>query len=148
MNYPSYDVAVSKNKSRYEFISVGRKGHIRKIVEYSYLDGLNLWNLGFGDFDPIRNKIDDEVISDNGDGRKVIKTVALTLVQFLEEYPKETVIFMGSDSRRALLYNRIVSQFYNEFSGKLLISGWSQEGIEVDIETGKQYIAFIIRKSS
>ena len=148
MNRPSYEVAVSKNRLRYEFVSIGTKGHIRKIVEYSYLNYLNLWNLGFGDFDPIIGKISDDVISDNGDGRKVITTVTLTLLQFFEVHPTETVIFTGSDTRRTLLYNRLVLQFHDDFSDQLLITGLNQEGLEVDIETGSQYAAFIIHKVS
>ncbi|SFE38744.1 DUF6934 family protein [Spirosoma endophyticum] len=148
MNRPSYEVAVSKNRLRYEFISIGAKGHIQKIVEYSYVNSLNVWNLGFGDFDPATGRISDSVISDNGDGRKVITTVALTLLQFFEVHPTETVIFTGSDTRRTMLYNRIVLQFYDEFSDRLLITGLNQEGIEVDIETGIQYAAFIIYKVS
>ena len=129
MNKPSYDVAVSRNRLRYEFISVGPKGNIRKVVECVYLENLTLWNLGFGDFDPVTGKISDDVVSDNGDGRKVIATVALTLFTFFEKHPNETIIFTGSDERRTLLYNRTVSQFYDEFSDQLLITGLSQQGI-------------------
>ena len=146
MNKPTYAITVSASQPRYEFISVGPKGNIRKVIEYTYLDDLAVWNLGFGDLDSQTGKISDDVVSDNGDGRKVITTVALTLLTFLEEHPDETVIFTGSDTRRTLLYNRIVAQFYGDFSDQLVITGLNEKGIEANIETGIQYAALIIRK--
>jgi len=96
MHQPRYDLVVSPNRSRYEFVSVGPRGSIRKVVEYTYLDELAIWNLGFGDVNPVTDEISDDVISDNEDGRKVMTTVLMTLFTFFGEYSGDTVILLGA----------------------------------------------------
>jgi hypothetical protein len=147
MNRPSYEIAISNNRRRYEFVSIGPKGTIHKAVEYLYLDYLNVWNLGFGDLDLESGYIADDVVSDNGDGPKVLTTVALTLLEFLDEYPNEVVIFTGSDDRRTRIYYRIIKRFRFDFDGQLQITSLTLDGIEVDIETDMQHSAFIIRRT-
>jgi hypothetical protein len=55
-----------------------------------------LYNLGFGDFDPITNQIDDKVVSDNGDLIKVMATVISLALKFLDDNPMAMVFFEGS----------------------------------------------------
>lgn len=71
----------------------------------------------------------------------------MTLLTFFENREKETVIFTGSDERRIRIYNRLASQYQNSFASVLTISGLTEEGLEREIETCKNYIAFIIRKA-
>lgn len=66
MNEPVYETIYSTNEDRYTFESVGKKGIILKVVKFVEIYN-NIYNFGFGDFDPITNKIDDKVVSDNGD---------------------------------------------------------------------------------
>ena len=113
-----------------------------------YLESLDLWNLGFGDYEPISERIVDDVITDNGDGRQVLATVAATLIDFFKAYPAETVIFTGSDKRRTLLYNRAVMQYRNDFRSIFTVIGLTLDGIERALETGTHYPAFIIRKAN
>ena len=145
MNQPSYDVLTSEDRLHYEFISTGSKGSIRKVVEYTYMSQLNMWNLGFGDFDTTTEVVSDSVISNNGDGKKVMATVVKTLLDFFSQRPREIVIFTGSDERRTIVYKRIIHQHYVDFSDRLLIRGLTVEGIEEAIETSVDYIAFIVR---
>ena len=104
-----------------------------------------MWNLGFGDFDLLTGEVRDSVISNNGDGKKVMATVVKTLIDFFAKRPQETVIFTGSDDRRTSIYKRVILQYYADFSERLLISGLNAEGIEEAIETSTPYIAFIVR---
>ncbi len=147
MNIPVYEVSISTNRLRYEFISQGVRGQIRKIVDYTYFEPLNWWNLGFGDLDSSTGQISDTIISDNGDGRKVMATVARTLLSFLVTHPTETIIFLGSDDRRMRVYHRIIANYQDEFASLLAITGLTHDGLEQPIETDKQYIAFIVRKA-
>lgn len=145
MNQPSYDVLTSEDRLHYEFISTGSNGNIRKVVEYTYMSQLTMWNLGFGDFDVMTGAVSDSIISNNGDGKKVMATVVKTLLDFFSQRPQETVIFTGSDERRTIVYNRVVRQYYVDFSDRLLITGLTEQGIEEAIETSVDYIAFIVR---
>jgi hypothetical protein len=49
-----------------EFVSEGPKGLIRKIVQFQETNQTNLYNLAFGDFDPVTGEVDDLVVSNNG----------------------------------------------------------------------------------
>ena len=68
--YPYYALDLDKH---YYFKSVGEKGSVYKIVALT-LKGNGNWNLGFGDL--IDNKINDSIVTNNQDIRKVIGTVA------------------------------------------------------------------------
>ena len=146
MNHPIYDLSISESRLRYEFTSIGPKGVLFKVVEYTYSAPLAMWNLGFGDLDLTTGKVSDSVVSNNGDGRKVMATVVSTLLGFFSQFPDETVIFTGSDDRRTLVYKRIILYYYPDFADQLLVNGLNTEGIEQPIETDVDYLAFVIRK--
>jgi hypothetical protein len=67
----------------FEFISEGLRGCIIKVVQYTPLHVGNYYNLGFGDRDLQTGLISDRTVSDNGDSKKVLATVASTLDFFL-----------------------------------------------------------------
>ena len=56
MNLETYPVKAGKDYKRYEFFSEGPKGTIRKVVFYQYM-GENIYNLSFGDWDEVREKL-------------------------------------------------------------------------------------------
>lgn len=147
MNLPKYEVAISRNRLRYEFFSVGKRGRILKVVEYTNLADLGWWNLGFGDFDGLTSELSDTVVTDNGDGSKVMATVVNTLISFLDDYPDATVVFSGSDERRDRIYKRMVVNYRDEFSSLLIISGLTEDGVASVIEPDTYYFAFLIRKA-
>ena len=53
-NLPRYDIRIGETKRSYEFTSIGIKGKIDKMVSFQETNVENLYNLGFGDKDPIR----------------------------------------------------------------------------------------------
>lgn len=116
------------------------------MVEYTYLPLLNFWNLGFGDFDESSGEISDTITTDNGDARKVVATVAVTLLDFFAAYPEETVIFSGSDSVRTRAYQRAIVQYATSFASVLKFSGLTEEGEEIPIETDRPYFAFLVKR--
>ena len=146
MNQPRYPVQASSNQLHYEFISVGHKGNILKAVEYTYIEDLNVWNLGFGDYDSETNEIDDTVVSNNGDGRKVLATVASTVIDFFVEHPGETVLFMGSTDRRTQVYNRAIEHYWQDFSDDFVVMGIDQMGNLRAFTAKLDFEAFIIKQ--
>ena len=44
-----YNIEISKDFKTYEFISVGLKGSITKVIRYSEINVKGFYNLGFGD---------------------------------------------------------------------------------------------------
>ncbi|HEY1201345.1 MAG TPA: hypothetical protein VGE79_10210, partial [Niastella sp.] len=90
---------------KYHFLSKGIR-RIVKIVEYEYIGlvgGKRTYNLGFGSYNQIDNKIQDDEISANGDAYKVFNTVLSTIPHFLNYYPDVMIMVGGSDSARSFL---------------------------------------------
>lgn len=87
MNYPSYKYVTEESYFSFEFVSVGVKGKIKKVVQYTEMSVKGFYNLGFGDYNEETKEIDDEVVTNNGDGLKVLATVVSTLYAFTGKNP-------------------------------------------------------------
>lgn len=103
-----YDLtAIKPSVTSLKFFFVSRgKSNIAKVVEYSFCQtfhGKNVYNLGFGDYDPHEETFHDESLSNNGDTYRVFHTVLHTVPLFFQEYPDAVLIIQGSDSRAAFL---------------------------------------------
>lgn len=98
-------------KVKFRFTSVGSKGTIEKIIEFKRFKQ-NRWNLGFGDVK--RKDWTDDVISDNGDLRKVLQTVANAVHDFFDMFPNDEVVIIPLERQRKLLYNRIFKLRWHE----------------------------------
>jgi hypothetical protein len=105
---------------RFRFTSVGDKGSIEKIIEFS-LTPENYWNLGFGDL--VGDDWEDNVISNNNDFRTVLQTVANAVHQFCEMYPQQQILIRPLDYQRKLLYNRIFQQKWLEIEPLFIVKG-------------------------
>lgn len=105
MNLEKYDITVSDDWLIYEFVSIGPRGDIDKVVIYQHIEG-SLYNLAFGDKDGVTGNIDDLVISDNQDTEIVLATVASTLFDFFENHNGTIVLAKGSTKRRTRLYRK------------------------------------------
>ena len=82
MLYNSYHIDSSPDFLDFEFISIGPKGAITKVVRYREINVRGIYNLGFGDKEPESGFISDLSISNNNDSQKVLATVARTLYLF------------------------------------------------------------------
>ena len=94
--FPRYELTANTKLTVFEFISSGNKGDIVKVVQYSETNLKDFYNLGFGDKNSETGEIDDKIVSDNGDGRKVLATVVATVYAFTERYPDSWVYAVGS----------------------------------------------------
>jgi hypothetical protein len=145
MNEPVYDVKYSAAENQYVFESIGKNGTIIKVVQLVEMQD-NVYNLGFGDFNPITGQVNDDVKSDNGDMVKVLSTVLNIANQFLaENNPMTYVHFKGSDIIRNRLYQIAINQYYDEFSDVFEIYGLNDRIPEL-FKKNKFYEAFLIRK--
>ncbi|HEX8061127.1 MAG TPA: hypothetical protein VF473_09345 [Cyclobacteriaceae bacterium] len=80
-----------------KFVSYNKHGTnpVIKMVDYVPIMqfGRKYYNLEFGDYRVEKDDIDDIVVTDNGDMRRVLKTVAMTLETFFDELPNEEVSY-------------------------------------------------------
>ena len=104
MQEERYKVETSFDLKTFEFTSEGSKGKIEKVVVYSEINLKEVYNLAFGDKDPITGFLNDMTVTNNGDSHKVLATVAATLYAFTTEKPNATIIATGSTAARTRLY--------------------------------------------
>ncbi len=147
MNYPKYLYKSENHYKVYEFISEGKNGSIKKLVQYSETGTKNIYNLAFGDYNEENKSINDLTITNNGDSLKVLATVASTVYAFLENYPDSMIFATGSTSVRTRLYRMGITNNLSEISNDFNVYGLSiiNQSWE-DFIAGEDYEAFLINK--
>ena len=147
MLLPRYELKSDESLSVFEFMSVGRKGEIPKIVQYSETNLKNFYNLGFGDKDLQTGEVDDTVISDNGDSQKVLATVAATVFAFTDKYPEAWIYATGSTKSRTRLYRIGLTNNLAEITENFELYGLRESQWQ-EFAKGVEYQAFLVRRRS
>ncbi len=141
----AYSFTTNDERIRYEFVSIGPKGEIAKIVSFSPAFG-EAWNLAFGDLKG-SEEFDDSIISDNGDMRKVLQTLANIAHDFFEKHPNAQVIIDPVDGKRKSLYNRVFQRKFDEIELVFEVFGVLKYTSEIlPYHPTKNYDAFIIQR--
>lgn len=144
MSYPKYPVIAGNDPYIYEFYSAGPRGKIRKGVFYTPLEE-NLFNLGFGDWNGDLHNINDESRSNNGDRDLILATVAFTVMDFTDKFPKAGLFVAGSTPARTRLYQMGIAYNYLEIKDKFEIMGFIDGDWKV-FRTGCNFEAFLITR--
>ena len=135
--------------TRYKFLSQGKR-KIEKVVEFVPLKAKNVMNLGFGDLLP-DGSIDDRVVSNNGDIRKVLATVVMILKDFTARHPQTIIFFTGSNNERTRMYSRILKLYHTTFKKEFLIyvvvgNENNSKTLLFDPNEEIEYLAFLIKR--
>lgn len=144
MHYSKYTVYVDDNLHTYEFYSIGHRGRIKKSVIYTQIEE-NLFNLGFGDWNEIAQRLDDFTRSNNGDRDKVLATVAATALDFTSKMPFARIFIEGSTPARTRLYQMGISSILSEIRPTFEVMGFYKDHWE-PFRTGINYEAFLIKR--
>lgn len=144
MELQTYDISQDKKSKSFGFTSIGQKGAIPKLVLYQETSIPNLFNLAFGDYNPQTGELDDLVVTDNGDGEKVLATVVSTIYHFFDENATAVVYLTGSTPSRTRLYRIAISKYLPVFENKFEILGELSEGWE-RFQTKIEYEGFFIK---
>jgi hypothetical protein len=147
MEWERYELEKSSDGLAYEFNSNGPKGRIRKAIWFQRVPelGRNVYNLAFGDYDPITDRIDDKVVSNNGDREVVLHTVADAVVVFLERMPLAIVQIKGSSISRIRLYQIGIAFFWHEIKDRYEVLGKNNE-LWQQFKRGINYEEFVVFK--
>ena len=145
MNIDKYALKASENYVSFEFISEGKNGRIQKKIIFTFIEGLNVWNLGFGDVDDITGEINDLAKSDNGDSEKILATVAQSAVIFTNYHPNSLIFAEGSTPIRTRLYRIGISQNFEEISETFLVFGLLENEWH-PFEKNTDYQAFLVKR--
>ncbi|MBP6424755.1 MAG: hypothetical protein KA278_03435 [Flavobacterium sp.] len=146
MDIERYEIENNVNSVYFEFISIGSKGSIVKVIKYTKINDEPLvYNLGFGDKNLTHETIDDKAVTNNGDTDRVLATVAFTIYAFYKEFPDAIVYLSGSTTSRTRLYQININKFYDYISKDFIIYGELEQGFE-RFKKGVNYQGFFILK--
>ena len=146
MRNERYGVKISRASMTFDFISEGPKGAIPKRVEYRQIDNGSIFNLGFGDLNIETGEIDDRVVTDNNDSKKVLSTVASTVYTFIKKYPSAIIYAEGSNAVRTRLYRIGISNNLEELTEKFEVLGYLSNIGWTVFEKNTDYSAFYIKR--
>jgi hypothetical protein len=145
MKIDKYALKSESTLTVFEFVSEGTNGLIRKIVQFQETNQANLYNLAFGDRDPVTGEVDDLVVSNNGDSEKVLATVVAALYAFFDKHPDAFVYASGSTNARTRLYRMGITRFYEEMTEDFDLYGQIGDQFH-SFEAGKEYVGFLAQK--
>ena len=130
----------------YQFISEGPKGLVRKSVIFSDTNVENVYNLAFGDYDPMTDTLDDLSNTNNGDSKKVLATVAATIYTLTEKYPEAWITSTGSTKARTRLYQMGIANNLAEIVKDFVIFGYNCKGYWEQFIVGEQYEVYLLTR--
>ena len=142
MRLPKYQLKSDDELFSYQFISEGPKGLIVKRIQFTLINEDGIYNLAFGDKNPVSGEIDDFAISNNGDSEKVLATVIAAVYAFFDKHPSSWIYAVGSTSTRTRLYRMGITKYFDEMRADFKIYG-EYNGEWEPFEKGKDYTAFL-----
>ncbi len=143
MHLDRYEFEVKSD--RYRFYSQGPRGEIEKAVFYDKLSGSQpLYALSFGDWKEKVNRIDDRVVTNNGDRQKILATVAATVVNFSMQNPGAFIFAVGSTPSRTRLYQMNIASNLTIIIPLFEVEGFIRNNWE-PFQTGCNYSAFLLK---
>ena len=144
MHLPQYEIIPDESSYKFTFISEGKNGAIEKVILYEELEVKGVFNLGFGDKDPITGGINDRAVTNNGDTEKILATVVSTVYTFINKNPTAYIYAEGSTPARNRLYRRGIAKYLSEALKTFVIYGvLPNEELEV-FNPDSDYIGFLI----
>lgn len=144
MKLDKYELKSGEQLEVFEFVSIGIKGKISKLIQYTPTNYKDLYNLGFGDKNIETGEIDDNVISNNGDSEKVLATVVVTLYAFIDKHKDAMVYATGTTKSRTRLYRMGINKYLDEIKQDFEIYGELETGWE-EFRKDVEYEAFLVK---
>jgi len=149
MKYKKYEpVLVSSDKLQFKFTSIGPKGAIEKVVQFTQTDNPDVFNIVLGNLLE-HGAIDYTTTNDNKDRNAIFATVKASVYEFTSRYPDKSVFYRGNTLERTRLYRMALTHDYDELSNDFEIFGVLSEGIGFfaeDFVAGKEYFGFLLKR--
>jgi hypothetical protein len=148
MRLDRYEYQTEDELNFFEFTSIGPKGNIKKVVEYSKVSIDNVFNLAFGDYDEKYDLLNDKTITNNGDSRKVLATVVSTVYAFTGKYPSSWIFATGSTETRTRLYRMGISNHLEELKEDFYVYGMKPDESFEEFIIGEDYLGFLVTRKN
>ena len=142
MHLDRYAALSDSRHEIYEFLSLGPKGTIKKVVIFDEIQA-DIYNLAFGDWDEKTKRLRDDTRSNNGDRDKILATVAHVVIDFMMHHPEATLYAEGITKAKTRLYQMGINANWNEISQLFEIEGLA-DGIWGPFKQNKNYNAFTL----
>jgi hypothetical protein len=146
VNLERYEYERSRTYKEYRFYSEGPKGRILKVARFVKMRNYpsSAYNLVFGDWDEVKNKIDDKAKTNNGDTEKVLLTVAMIIILFTDIFRNAIVHFKGLGARTRL-YQISINKYWDEIKEMIYVSGYVN-GLSGPFKKNITYDGFLINR--
>jgi len=149
MKYKKYEpVLVSSDKLQFKFTSIGPKGAIEKVVQFTETDNPDIFNMVLGNLLK-HGVIDYSTTTDNKDSHLILGTVKATVYEFTSQYPDKSVFYRGNTIERTRLYRMALTRHFDELNNDFEIFGVLKQGIGFFSENfvrGKEYVGFLLKR--
>jgi hypothetical protein len=145
MHLDRYQFKTVEDLTFFEFISVGPKGRIVKIIQFTPTETEGIYNLALGDMDLSTQTIDYLAVSNNQDSEKVFATVVLALYGFTNLYKDAWIFAEGNTKARTRLYRMGISKYFEKASEDFFILGQISSTWEPFV-VGRNYDAFVVKR--
>lgn len=147
MDLKSYEPHLTSDHLCYTFSSKGPRGEIQKVVKFRLFQTqpVVVYNVSLGDVNKNEIGFDEDVISDNGDRDKVLRTVANIVALFCHRHPRAYVVARGSSAARNRLYQIMISNRLAEIEDRYEILGILGSEI-VACQKNINYEGFLVRE--
>ena len=147
MDLSKYKLSSEPNLTKFEFTSEGVNGNIEKIVIFESVatESGELFNLCFGDKNPLTGELDDTVNSNNGDRNKVLATVALAAYLFTDTHTNAVILMQGATDTRTRLYQMAINIHYDEIKADFNVFGLLNDEL-MQFEKNVNYGGFLIKR--
>jgi len=144
MNHQHYPFLSSTRDTIYVFVSPGKHGYIKKIVQFKALHD-EIFNLGFGDLDGNSFDFNDSIVTNNGDMETVLATVVTIIERFFDNRPNAQIFITGSTPARTRLYQIVIGTNYDHLIERYEIFGYGNSVWEV-FRKNVSYESFLVQK--
>jgi hypothetical protein len=145
MNLERYHLESEPTLTTYEFVSIGTKGAIHKVIQFSPTNLPNIYNLGLCDKNSQTGELNYNVVTNNGDTQKILATVAASVIAFTQQYPNAWAFAQGNTRSRTRLYQIGIANQIDEISAGFFVFGL-YNGEWENFQSNKNYEAFLIKR--
>ena len=139
-----YNYTSDRTFRAYSFLSNGPNGPIQKIAKFTEM-GQNIFNFGFGDYDPATNDISDTSVSNNFDTDVIMGTLGSIIYNFTNVFLEAAIFIQGTDKPRTRLYQMNINKHWERISPIFDVFGLNGERWEV-FRKGINFDSFIGRR--
>jgi hypothetical protein len=139
-----YNYTTDRTLTAYSFMSNGPNGAIQKIAKFSLLDP-NLYNFGFGDYNPTTGEISDTLVSNNKDMEVIMGTLGSIIYDFTNVFPEVLIYFKGTSAARTRLYQMNINKHWERIEPVFEVLGYRQTDWE-PFQKGVNYEMFLGRR--